>query len=270
MVSACGPMHPLIANFLDLGRASQALAKEAAGEPLSKEEHAFVAAAQRQPQRAARIRAAEAKKQAPVDAQQALILLATDAATDSVLADDTLGEAAHAALAALKHEGATDDEARALLASAVLEEAFGYAETPDYFDSGYLAETLGSLQRLAVVQEDTVDDWLERFSKAKGAGAQAVRFAAAEAVLLQAFDEGPQPITPEHVDDALDALASRVASNDLTAAANALIEFLDFLHQQGVVGPTRKQRLEHLVVAARDAGLNDSDEEEDDEDEALQ
>lgn len=258
-------MHPLIAQFLDLKTAAAVL------EQPSHQgfEGRLLNAAERAPHRAKVVRAAVDKAQVPVEAQQALILLATDAATDEVLADPKLGPVARQALQALEAQGASPEASRALVSSAILEEAFGYAETPDHFDAAYLEETLRSLVSLAAVTEDTVDDWLEAFASGAERSTQPFRVTVAEALLTTAFDDGPQPITPEHVDDALEALSEQLSVKDLPQAGQTLEAFLGFLHDRGAIGPTRRKRLEHLVRAAASDALNEDGQGGDDEEDEL-
>ncbi len=257
------PMHPLIARFLDVQRAATTLA----GLPADELDRALIAAAAKDPQAKAAVLAANGKPQPGSASQEAVILLATDAATELVLVDEHLALPAKRATEALLREGASPTEARALIATAVLEEAFGYAEDPAVFDRSFLAESFGSLEVLATVTEDTVDGWLDAFSK-KGAPAERpLRLGVAQALLEAAFADGPQPITPEHADDALDTLAETLASNELERAAKALVDFITFLGEQKVIGSERGRRLSALVTQAAAAGLGEGDDEEaDDED----
>lgn len=258
-------MHPLIARFLDVQRAASTLADGAQDEL----DRAFAAAAARDPQAKAAVIAAKGKAQPTSSSQEAVILLATDAATELVLADEHLAEPATRAIEALLREGASPAEARALVATAVLEEAFGYAEDPAVFDRAFLAESLASLEALAHVTEDTVDGWLDAFSKQGPGPTRPLRVAVAQALLEAAFADGPQPITPEHTDDALDALAETLASNELGEAAKTLTEFVTYLGAQKVIGPERGRRLSALIAQAAAAGLGEGDDEElDHEDEA--
>lgn len=256
-------MHPVIARFLDVQRAAATLAK-GDGDDVDR---ALLAAAKRDPQAKAAVLSALGKANPSSSAQEAAILLATDAATDQVLADPHLASAAQRATQALLEQGATPDEARALIATAVLEEAFGYAEDPAVFDRAFLTEAFGALEVLAAVTEDTVDAWLDAFGKKGPAPERPMRLAVAQALLEAAFGDGPQPITPEHMDDALDALAETVASNELATAAKALADFVTFLQEQRVIGPERGRRLTALVAQAAAAGLGEGDDEELDDDE---
>lgn len=249
-------MHPIIARFLDLPAAIAALEKLDTETTLDSEESALIAAAATHPQSRAVVMKARGAKKVSNDAQQHLILLATHAATSRISVDPMLGPRVTSARAALEKEGATTEEADALIAQAVLEEAFGYAEDPDSFDAAYVAETLESLSHLAAITQDTVDAWLEAFAKDGGDDARALRLTVAEAVLESAWSEGPQPITPEHVDEALERLGDSVAASDFEKAAATVEAFLAFLFARHVIGRERQARLTQIVKTASPSGAD--------------
>ncbi len=264
-------MHPVIARFLDLPAAVHALEKKDGEATLDSEESALIAAGDRYPKSRQAVLAAKQSKQPSPSAQQHLVVLATRAASACVALDSKLGPRVTSALAALQQEGASEEEAEALIAQAVLEEAFGYAEDPAHFDAEYLAETLETLVHLAALTQDRIDDWLETFARQGPAGERALRLKVAELVLETAWGEGPQPITPEHLDDALEQLADAVAQSEFARAAQVLIEFLGFLREQQLVGPERLTRLGQLARTATASGperedvAGDEDEDEDEE-----
>jgi hypothetical protein len=262
-------MHPLIARFLDLPAAITALEKEETESTLDSEESAFLAAATAFPKARAAILKARGSKNPSAEAQQQLIILATRAATTRISIDPMLGPRVTSARAALVTEGASNTEADDLIAQAVLEEAFGYAEDPEVFDATYLAETLDSLAFLARVTQETVDDWLENFARAGVEGDRALRLKVAEVLLESAWSEGPQPITPEHLDEAVELLADTVADTEFEKAASTLGSFLGFLAAKQVVGPLRKARLQQVLDSATSGGAEseDDDESSGDEDE---
>jgi uncharacterized membrane protein len=242
-------MHPLIAKYLDLSVAVAAL-NQPSHATLNLDDAALVAAAQANPGARTAVLKAAGSKVVSNDAQGQLIILATRAATLRLAADPVLGPRITTARSALEKEGATAEEAETLLAQAVLEEAFGYAEDPDVFDADYLAETLDTLAQLAVVTQENVDDWLEAFAR-KGAPTERVlRLKVAEVVLESAWGDGPQPITPEHVDDALERLADTVASSEVDRAQATAKDFLTFLHGLRLLGPQRHLRLERILGSA--------------------
>lgn len=255
-------MHPLIARFIDLPAAVLALEKADQESTLDSEEAALIAAATAFPRARAAVLKARGAKSPSSEAQQQLIVLATRAATLRIQVDPMLGPRVTSAKAALQGEGATETEADDLIAHAVLEEAFGYAEDPEVFDAGYLAETLDSLAYLARVTQETIDDWLEKFARAGAAGDRALRLKVAEVLLESAWSEGPQPITPEHLDDAVEQLADTVAESEFTKAAETLKQFLGFLAEQHVVGTERKSRLEQVLKSATSRGAESEDDDE--------
>lgn len=255
-------MHPLIARFIDLPAALTALEKEATDATLDADEAALATAATAFPKARAAVLKARGAKNPSSDAQQQLIVLATRAATIRLKVDPSIGPRITTAMAALQSEGASEPEADDLIAQAVLEEAFGYAEDPELFDAAYLAETIDSLAALARVTQETVDDWLETFARDGSAGDRALRLKVAELLLESAWSEGPQPITPEHLDDAIEQLADTVAESEFAKAAQTLTQFLGLLAAKQVVGAQRKARLEQVLESATVRGAESEDEDE--------
>ncbi len=261
-------MHPLIARFIDLPAALTALEKESTENTLDSEEAALIAAASAFPKARAAVLKARGSKSPSAEAQQQLIILATRAATLRISLDPMLGPRMSSAKAALKSEGASETEADDLIAQAVLEEAFGYAEDPEVFDAEYLAETLDSLAFLSRVTQESIDDWLEVFARGGPAGDRALRLKVAEVLMESAWSEGPQPITPEHLDDAIEQLADTVAESEFGKAAQTLTEFLGLLATKQVVGVLRNARLGQVLKSATARGAESEDDEESgDEDE---
>lgn len=252
-------MHPLIARFIDLPAAVSALEKEAADTTLDSDEAALIAAAVAFPKARAAILKARGAKTPSSEAQQQLIVLATRAATLRIGVDPVLGPRVTSAKVALQAEGANETEAGDLIAQAVLEEAFGYAEDPEVFDADYLAETFDSLVHLAKVTQEKLDDWIEAFARGGSAGDRALRLKVAEVLLESAWSEGPQPITPEHLDDAIEQLADTVAESEFGKAAQTLTQFLGFLAGQQVIGAQRKARLEQVLTSATARGAESED-----------
>lgn len=256
-------MHPLIARFLNLP-ATVALLEKGRVEGLDADEAALVAEAERAPKERAVILEAKGRAQPSNEVQQQAIILLTRAATARLESDPTLGPKALAARAALAAEGATSEEANALVSQVLLEEAFGYASNPSYFDADYVAETLDSLIPLARLNTELVDDWLDQFVKRGPKSTQALRLSVAETLLEAAWSEGPQPVTFEHLDDTLERLTETVASSELLAAKGALEELVDFLKAQAIIGPQRAGRLTQLIRSAASEGASDSEDGEDD------
>lgn len=256
-------MHPLIARFIDLPATLTALEKEASEATLDTEEAALLSAAAAFPTARAAVLKAKGSKTPSNETQQQLIVLATRAAALRIGVDPVLGPRVASAKAALQAEGASEGEADDLIAQAVLEEAFGYAEDPGVFDAEYLAETLDSLVFLSRVTQETLDDWLEVFARAAGAGDRALRLKVAEVLLESAWSEGPQPVTPEHLDEAIEQLADTVAESEFSRAASTLSLFLNFLAEKQVVGTQRKARLEQVLASATSGGAESEDDDED-------
>lgn len=254
-------------RFMDLSNAVLALEKTETESTLDGEEAAWIAAAQAFPQARTAILKARGAKKPSSEVQQHLIILATRGAAVRIGSDPVLGPRVSTARAALEKEGATKEEADDLIAQTLLEEAFGYAEDPEHFDAEYVAETLESLAHLARVTQETVDDWLETFAKNGDTAARALNLKVAELLLESAWSEGPQPITPEHVDEALELIADTVAQSEFTKALETLLRFVRFLATHLVVGPQRADRLEKLISAASLAGAEVDEEVDDDEDE---
>jgi hypothetical protein len=261
-------MHPLIARFLDLPAAIATLEKAETDSTLDADESALIAAAIASPRSRDAVLKAKGKQKASAEAEQHLVILATRAATKRLAVDPKIGPRMTSARAALEKEGATAEEADGLIAQAVLEEAFGYAEDPGTFDADFLAETLDSLAHLGAITQDTIDTWLEEFAKAGDAQLRALRLAVAEAVLESAWSDGPQPITPEHLDEALEKLGDTVAESDFARATQAVEQLLTFLTGKQVVGRERAERLSHLARTASTGGADpfEDDAQDDDDD----
>lgn len=259
-------MHPLMTRFLDLTKVIELLERGAEDD----DGRALVAAVEADGKLRAQVLAAKGKAVAPGELQQRVIVAATIAAAERTAQHATLGPLARAAIDAVLAAGGTREEGLSLVRQAVLDEAFGWLEDPEDFDQSFLAETLGALVPLAAIDTDAVEAWVDGFVKLAEAPKRPLRLAVAEALLEAAWSDGPQPIAAEHVDDALDALAATVASNELERAGEALVAFLTFLGEKGVVGPTRLARLSDVARASAKAPAEDDDEEDaegDDEEE---
>jgi hypothetical protein len=247
-------MHPLLTRFLDASEALAVLDRGEAAATADPVGAAFLRAAQRLPEARAALSESRGRKQTPALAQEALLCLCVEGATDLVAADATLGPKVERAQAALRAEGATSDEARHLVTLAVAEEAFGFAHDPDLFDAAFLAETLDELVVLATLTEDVVGDLLQGFAAGGGPAVRPLRVTVAEHLIEAAWGEGPQPIGAEQLDDCLEALADAVAASEFDQAARELAEFIDFLGGARYVGPLRLQRLQHLARSAAAGG----------------
>lgn len=261
-------MHPLIARFLALPVAAASLEKASNGGTLDAGETALAKAAEKFPKGKAAVLKAKGSKNPSQDAQQHLIVLATRAAVVQLNDHPLLGEKIRTTLAALTAEGAAPAEADDVIAQAVLEEAFGYAEDPESFDEPFLAETLDAWGPMSKVTQDTVDDWLEAFARKGSSAEQPLRLKVAELILESAWSEGPQPIGPEHLDEAMELVTETVAASELERSVAVMTEFLKELATRHVIGPLRLQRLEQLLRSATTQGLHPEEEEEELDDEA--
>lgn len=260
-------MHPVIARFLDVAAALNAVDKSQNEDTLDADEAALVQIVATDPTLAKALAEARGKKSVSPTVQQQLIVLATKAATHRLSQDPAIGPRIASATSALKAQGASDEEAQHLVAQAVLEEAFGFAEDPDVFDKEFLGETLDSLTHLAALSQEQVDDWNDAFVRAGKPEQRPFRLKVAETLLEAAWGEGPQPLNPEHLDDALERLSGELSEAELNTAAGTLAEFLGFLSGKHVVGPTRLARLTDILEsAARSGELADDADDADDAD----
>lgn len=236
-------MHPLIARFLDLEAARETLRKEKAGEPLSPEEQLFVATAAAHPQQRSELLGVSGRKLSS-DVQASLVLLAAHAATRALAQDPRLGPATAKAREALTGEGASEEETEAFIASILLEEGFGYEEEIDTFDSAYVEEALGEVPALAALTRESVDALLLRFSQQGASESERTERAhMAKALFDVAWSEGPAPITPEHMEALLEAEVSEQSEEVQERRLRALVELLQVLSREGLIGPLRLSRL---------------------------
>ena len=260
-------MHPVIARFLDLAAVTNALEKSRQDDTLDADEAALVQVAAELPELADALNEARGKKAVSPSTQQQLIVLATRAATRRLTQDPSMGPRIASAVAALEAQGANREEAESLVAQAVLEEAFGFAEDPDRFDLEFLGETIDSLSHLGALNQELVDEWLDAFTKAGKSDQRPFRTKVAETLLEAAWGEGPQPINPEHLDDALDRLVDELAQGELPKAAGVMTELLGFLSGKHIVGPLRLARLTDILESAATSGeLSHGAEDEDEGD----
>lgn len=255
-------MHPLLRRFLDVSKVTELLEQPAA----DADGAALIAAIDAEKDLRRAVLAAKGKAPSQ-ELQQRLIVASTRAAAARLLVDAALGAPARAAIAAVIESGGTEADGVTLVQQAVLDEAFGWADDPEAFDQTFLAETLTALGPLAKVDSELVETWVDEFVKKGAAPTRPLRLAVAESLLEAAWGDGPQPIAPEHVDDAIDALAGTVASKELERAGETLTEFLAFLGSRQIVGAQRLQRLTDVARSAARAPDAGDDEVEADEEE---
>jgi hypothetical protein len=250
-------MHPLIFRFIDLKNAVEALE----GSAVSPDEKALQNAGEALPNSKSMVLSAKGKKSAPPAVQEHLIVLASHAAGLRLLEHETLGLKAHAVLKALIKEGATAEDAHAILAQTALEEAFGYSTDIDSFDAEFVAETLETWLNLAGVTQETVDALIESFVKNEKQD-QPQRLAVAETLLASAWAQGPASLNPESLDEALDSLLAGETSGSFPKILVLVEQFLKHLNNHKLLG---KERLSRLVSIARSAQNIAEDPVEDDD-----
>lgn len=240
-------MHPVLARFLAADAARETLLKQQSGGDLSVEEQAFTDAASVNPKHKS-VLLGVGGRTLSTDAQASLVLLAAHAAVRSLDQDATLAEPTKKAREALAEEGASPEETDAFLASILLEEAFGYEQDVDSFDSEYVKESLGEVPALAALTKEAVDALFLTFVKAAANDAERkVRESVARALFDIAWSEGPAPINPEHMEAVLDAEVADRPEEEQEAKVQATAQLLQALSKEGLVGPIRLSRLRALL-----------------------
>ncbi len=258
-------MHALIAKHLDLTHLQAALQKQDSSDP---HEMALLVVSAQHPSERKIVLEAKSSGATSDKVQAAQLFLLTEAALRCLRDEPSCAEAMKRVEEAFANQGATADEVTPLLGTAILEEALGYADDPDVFDQPFLLETLQSLVPLASVTEDTLEQWVETFSKSGAKSDIALRLTVAQTLFATAWSDGPALIAAETVDDAVESLSQTVAASDLRHAGEYLIELLHFLADQSLIGPTRLERLSNIARSAADAGEDMADEDEVNEDDA--
>lgn len=237
-------MHPLIARYLSPDAARETLQKEKDGAELSPEERLFVQTAADHPEQRATLLGTSGRRPISSDAEAAVIFLATYAATRAIAQDPTLSPSTARAREALRGEGASDTETEAFLASILMEEAFGYEQEVESFDSTYVQETLGEVPALAALSREQLDALLIGFERsARDEGERNTRARLSRALVNGAWDEGPTPINPEHIEALYEAEIEGKPEAEMEAGLRATVEFLQVLAREGLVGPQRLSRL---------------------------
>ncbi len=233
-------MHPVLERYLDFSTAWSTVRRRA--EAVTPEARAFLAAVDADAELWKAVAEAEGKAHPPEEAQEALLGLAAHAALRALDEDEGLAPALQRARGALRSEGATESQADGLLAALVLEEAFGDPDAPEGFDAGWMADALGEIPQIAGLTPARVDSLTTTFVHGGSAEQRDARQRASDAVVELAWGEGPEPVTPEHVTAARDALDA--------PAREALRPFLRSLRAAGIVGGRRLERLESVLGPA--------------------
>jgi hypothetical protein len=251
-------MHPILARFLSVDAAADVLRREDHGEVLRADERPLAEAARAFPEHRAalvgrrRSRGGETGGPADLDAQQAVVVLAAHAALRALAEDEALKGPLAAARAALAAEGAGEAEAEQLLASLLLEEAFGYEDDPDRFDQDFVRSSLEEIPELAKLTRARVDELVRGFGASAEAGWATAHELAARTLFETAWAEGPQAINPEHLSGALEVLAAKFPASERGRASESLRRMVVFLERQRLVSPERARRL-IAVLDAREA-----------------
>lgn len=236
-------MHPLLARYLDVDTTLQAIERIDRGEALMPEERPLEAVLRRAPEQKAAVLAAKGKRHLEDAVQQALVYLAANAAVEQLRDDPATVPAIARADLALRAQGASDAQVSALLATVLIEEAFGYEEDADVFDRPLVIETLETIPALAGLDADRIEQLREKLAGVAGER-QAERAQHAFDVLLEtAWSEGPEPINREHVAEAL-------AVFDDARDRAQLEPVLRFLAAEGLIGA---RRLATLLEVAKEA-----------------
>jgi hypothetical protein len=241
-------MHPVLARFMDFSASRAALSRQAGGAAPDPEEATWRSVADAFPDAREVIAKAEEHEGDHPDVVQPLMLLAVHAALRSVAQDARLESPLTLARAALAREGATPSQAEELLASLLLEEAFGDDREADRFDADFVAASLGEVPALAALTQEGVAE-LETAWMA--GGKDPVKQAVVDALLFHAWGEGPSFINGEHVDaavaEAREALRSKKQRAEVLGALEAL---LGLLAERGFISPPRHERLRERVARA--------------------
>lgn len=237
-------MHPVLVRFLEPAAVHETLGRIDSGAPLSPEETAWAEALARLPEQKAHLPGALGRRPFPEAVQRAILLLAAEASIESLRKEPAFAPALEHAEKALRDHGATGEQVSTFLAMVVVEEAFSGDGDVDDFDEEAVLETLQTVPALAALDPETVERLSEGFVQGlpearRDEGARVV-----SALVDAAWSEGPEPINPEHLETAKEALPS--------ASEQALLApLLQHLETAGLVGP---KRLARLLEALREGG----------------
>lgn len=241
-------MHPVLAHYLNFEAAIQTLDRSRDGSRLEPSEQCFAEAAQADDARQALLLAARGKKRLSEEAQSALVILAAHAAALSVRSDTTLGPLLATAREALAKEGASPADSDRLLVALVLEEGFGPDAEADAFDRDYFQESLELLPNLASMTQERAEALIRKTVDAAEDPTWAKsQELVAESLLRAAWEEGLEPIHPEHLEEALETCTERLGENQAPRIIEAASRFLDTLEEVHLIGPLRRERLDAVL-----------------------
>lgn len=255
-------MHPTLARYLDPEAARTVLLLAESGEAIPEEHRHLVAAAKENPVQNRLVVKATGKK-LDAEAQQAVLFLATYAALRALEEEPSTKGMLEETKAALRELGAEASEVDAMLAQVVADEAFGTDQDPGRFDVEWFGEALVDLPKLAALEEEEeAHRMIADFAKQAPQG-QAMLYESAAGTLLEAaWSEGASPVTIEHVEDALDAIAEQVEEALFPRAAVAVALFIELLNERGLMGDLRAERLSASARSAAKAGISSEEEDE--------
>lgn len=202
---------------------------------MSEDERALASVLRRSPEQRQAVLEARGRAHPSERVQQALIYLAANAAVERLREDPTATAALTRADVSLRAQGASDAQISSLLASVLVEEAFGYDDDPDTFDLAFVLETLEGLPALATLDADRVERLREGLAERVPPRDLATAQQAFDALIEAAWADGPEPLNPEQVLEARTRLGE--------PARAALPSVLQALAQAGLIGPLRLARL---------------------------
>ncbi|HLT28495.1 MAG TPA: hypothetical protein VK013_00505 [Myxococcaceae bacterium] len=233
-------MHPLFARFMQLEPSRQALLRREAEVGPDAEEALWLSVADAFP--AARDAVADADPEDPDDPDlvEPLILLAAHASLRALENDPRVSGPLQDAVAALLAEGATEEQARTLVASLILEEAFDEDQPAERFDADFIATSLVEVPALAALTPESVQSLRDDFVGRPG---DPIRKAAFDALTGAAWDEGPQFIHGEHLEAAYDEGRRRLNKDQRPGLQSALEALLEHLAKAQLLSARRHQRL---------------------------
>ena len=207
--------------------------------PVEPGELAFVAAARARPDLWSVVERTEGRAHPPEEAQNALLVLAAQAAAIQLEDDARLSSVFERTRVALESEGATGQQIYGLVGALLLEEAFGDESPADGFDWAFVAESLETLRELTTLDPERVAALESAFASGTAGAEQRSRRLACQALFGAAWAEGPDLITAEHLQEA----AARLPP----AEVSALSELVDHLAQVKLVGARRHERLRRAL-----------------------
>lgn len=241
-------MHPVLARFLPPDELRNALLKYARGEPLDAEEALAAKAGDAFPEARDALVEKPEEEADPGELEQTVLLLGIHASRLAIEEDPELAAAADAARAALEREGATAENANEMIASILLEEAFGYDDEADDFDRAFVLASMGEIPQLAELTPEGVHSLHDRFVSA--GDKQDVREKVLSALLEVAWGDGPAAINPEHIEEAW-AKVSRGVRSAATREERRVVmeEALELLAALELVSELRAERLRRKLTA---------------------